>query len=79
MLNFGHKSELICRVHKNLAYATAAAEEKMLCVKEEIVRADSFQNLGTETGSPLNRLLAEPLSQTKKWREVFPSENLRVK
>jgi hypothetical protein len=41
----------------------------MLCVNEEIVRADSFQNLGTKTGSPLNRLLADPLSETKKWRK----------
>jgi hypothetical protein len=54
---------------QNLAYATAAAEEKMLCVNEEIVRADSFQNLGTKTGSPLKRLLADPLSETKKWRK----------
>jgi hypothetical protein len=37
----------------------------MLCVNEEIVRADSFQNLGTETNSPLNRLLADPLSETR--------------
>jgi len=75
MLNFGHKSELICRVLKILLTRLPRLRKKMLCVNEEIVRADSFQNLGTETNSPLNRLLADPLSETKKWRK-FSSQKI---
>jgi hypothetical protein len=75
MLNFRHKSELICRVLKILLTRLPRLRKKVLCVNEEIVRADSFQNLGSETGSPLNRLLADPIKRNKEVAEVFPSEN----